>query len=258
MTERAMTAVITGASRGIGLSIAEALCRDGLRLIIVGRNQQTLDATQYNFAKAGISIETFAADVTNEAEVERLVQHAGSTFEHVDVLVNNSGSAASSPFTQTELSAFNSMIESNLTSTFLCMKAFLPGMVRRNFGRIVNVSSIAGKIGFRYTSGYCAAKHAVLGLTRAVALEVARKGVTVNAVCPGWVDTPMTTNTISNIAEKTGWPAERASRFLEEQSPLNRLIAPEEVSATVKFLISPAASAINGQAINVCGGQIFV
>jgi NAD(P)-dependent dehydrogenase (short-subunit alcohol dehydrogenase family) len=258
MTERAITAVITGASRGIGLSIAETLGRDGIHLLIVGRNQERLAAAHQDLFEKGIRTEMFVADVTKEAEVARLLQHATSALASIDVLVNNAGSASSSPFIQTDLAAFNGMIESNLTSTYLCMKSFLPGMLRQNFGRIVNVSSIAGKIGFRYTSGYCAAKHAVLGLTRSVALEVARKGVTVNAVCPGWVDTPMTEHTVENISEKTGWPVERAKHFLEEQSPLNRLISSEEVSATVRFLVSPGASGINGQAINVCGGQIFV
>jgi len=258
MLQSVATAVITGASRGIGLSLAETLGRDGMRLLLVGRNEPRLDAARNSLAINEISVRTFAADLTKEADVERLLQKADSEFERIDVLINNAGSATSNPFVKTDLRSFNEMIESNLISTYLCMKAFLPGMLRHNFGRIVNISSIAGKIGFRYTSGYCAAKHAVLGLTRAVALEVAGKGVTVNAVCPGWVDTPMTDTTIQNIVEKTGWPNERAKGFLEEQSPLNRLISPDEVSAAVRFLISPAASAINGQALNVCGGQIFV
>src|SRR5262249_45663723 len=144
MTERAMTAVITGASRGIGLSIAEALGRDGMRLLIVGRNQDTLAAAHQNLFEKGVRTEICVADVTREAEVTRLLQHATCTLDRIDILVNNAGSASSSPFIQTELTAFNEMIESNLTSTYLCMKSFLPGMLRQNFGRIVNVSSIAG------------------------------------------------------------------------------------------------------------------
>lgn len=251
-----MTTVITGASRGIGLSIAEALGAEGLPLLLVGRHKESLEAAQATLAQKRISAEIFAADVSKEEDVELLLKRSSAVFEKVDVLINNAGSATSNPFVKTTFAAFNEMVESNLTTTYLCMKAFLPGMLNRNFGRIVNIASIAGKIGFRYTAGYCAAKHGVLGLTRSVALEVASKGVTVNAVCPGWVDTPMTDVTVANIAKKAGWPSDRARKFLEEQSPLDRLISPSEVAATVRFLISPAASAINGQAINVCGGQV--
>ena len=251
------TAVITGASRGIGLSIARCLGREGIRLLLVGRTLVSLDAARAELERDGIPADIFSADVSEGAGVQSLQQAALAKLQRVDILVNNAGSALSSPFLKTDLNSWNRMIESNLTSTYLCMQMFLPGMIERRDGRIVNISSIAGKVGFQYTSAYCTAKHAVLGLTRAVALEVAQKGVTVNAVCPGWVATPMTEETIRNIADKTGWSAQRARGFLEEQSPLHRLISPEEVAAAVGFLVSPLASGINGQAINVCGGQTF-
>jgi NAD(P)-dependent dehydrogenase (short-subunit alcohol dehydrogenase family) len=257
MSTLSHTAIITGASRGIGFSIAKAFARDGIRLMIVGRDPVRLAEAQSTLAKEGFSAEVFSADVSLDTGVRALQQAALAKFDRVDILVNSAGSAVSSPFLKTDLQSWNSMIESHLTSTYRCMQAFLPGMLERGYGRIVNIASIAGKIGFQYTSAYCAAKHGVLGLTKAVALEVAQKGVTVNAVCPGWVDTPMTEETIRNISSKTGWPAEKAKTFLEEQSPLHRLISPEEVAATVLFLVSAGASAINGQAINVCGGEVF-
>ena len=257
MQDRPSTAIITGAGRGIGLTIAETLGRAGARVMLVGRNLSSLRDAQSRLSEKGISSEIFTGDVTSEPAVERLRSEVVTKLGHVDVLVNNAGSAVSLPFTKTDLNALNQMIQSNLTSTHLCMRAFLPGMVERNFGRIINVASIAGKIGFQYTSAYCAAKHAVVGLTRAVALEVAQKGITINAVCPGWVDTPMTDETIRNIVSKTGRTAEEARGFLENQSPLHRLISAEEVAAVVAFLVSPQASGINGQAINVCGGEVF-
>ena len=228
-----------------------------MRLLLVARNQQALEQAREQLQREGIQPDIWAADVSKQSHMTGLVAEAERVLKHVDVLVNNAGSATSAPFLETDLDLWNETIEANLTSTYLCTKAFLPGMIERKNGRIINISSVAGKIGFRYTTAYCAAKHAVLGLTKALALEVARTGVTVNAVCPGWVDTPMTDNTIRNITEKTGWIPEKARRFLEEQSPLHRLISPEEVSAAVRFLVSPEASAINGQGVNVCGGQVF-
>jgi len=256
MSNGAVTAVITGASRGIGFAIARRLGQNGVRVLLNGRNVGALDDARLQLANESIEAEVCAADVSVESDVKSLQQAALAKFDHVDILVNNAGASLSSPFIKTDLVAWNQMIASHLTSTYLCMQAFLPGMIDRCFGRIVNIASIAGKIGFQYTSAYCAAKHGVLGLTKAVALEVARKGVTVNAVCPGWVNTPMTEESIRNIAEKTGMPGTKAKSFLEEQSPLHRLIAPEEVAAAVAFLISTEASGVNGQAINVCGGQI--
>lgn len=250
------TAIITGASRGIGFAVARHLGQQGLKLLLVARGPEFLRDAQVQLASERITAEIFAVDVSVEADVKRLHARAVEVLGEVDVLVNNAGTAASLPFIKTDLEHWSQTIQSNLTSVYLCTRAFLPMMLAKNFGRIINIASVAGKVGFRYTTAYCASKHAVLGLTRALALEVAEKGVTVNAVCPGWVDTPMTERTVDNIAGKTGWSKDNARKFLENQSPLQRLIDPEEVANVVGFLISPAAVAVNGQAINVCGGQV--
>ena len=224
--------------------------------MLVARNEEVLRGAGARLSEEGIHCEITGADVRSPSDVERLHSRTVDILGEIDVVVNNAGSAASLPFKKTDLTHWTEIIESNLTSVYLCTRAFLPRMLESKFGRIINVASIAGKIGFPYTTAYCAAKHAVIGLTRSLALEVANAGVTVNAVCPGWVDTPMTTETIENIADKTGWPTSEARGFLENQSPLGRLIAPEEVAETVAFLASPEATAVNGQAINVCGGQV--
>ncbi len=178
-------------------------------------------------------------------------------FGPVDILVNNAGQAVSERFDRLDEAAWQQMIAVNLTGTFHCMQAALPDMLERQWGRIVNVASTAGLVGYAYVSAYCAAKHGVIGLTRALALETAKKGVTVNAVCPGYTDTDIVQEAVANITRKTGMSGEQAKAKLSERNPMGRLIQPDEVAGAVAWLCLPGSAAINGQAIPVDGGEIM-
>ena len=243
------TAVVTGGGSGIGAAVARRLAASGAKVVVVGRRKERLDEV----AKAiGGGARGIPCDVSKPEAVSALASEVGSC----DVLVNNAGIARSAPLAKTDDAMWAEILGANLTGTFLCMRAFLPGMAERGWGRVVNVASIAGKAGMAYTSAYCASKHGVLGLTRAVALECARKGVTVNAVCPGWVDTEMTDFSVANISSKTKMSDAEARAFLAAQSPQNRLMTADEVAALVEYLCSDAAAGITAQAINVDGGQL--
>lgn len=243
------TAVITGGGSGIGAAAARRLAAAGASVVLVGRRKDRLDAVA---KEIGALARTAVCDVASSAAVAALAREVGVC----DVLVNNAGIAKSAPLAKTDDALWNEILAINLTGTFLCTRAFLPGMAERGWGRVVNVASIAGKAGMQYTSAYCASKHGVLGLTRAVALECARKGVTVNAVCPGWVDTEMTDTSVANISGKTKMSAAEARAFLASQSPQNRLMTSEEIAGLIAYLCGPDAAGITGQAINVDGGQL--
>jgi NAD(P)-dependent dehydrogenase (short-subunit alcohol dehydrogenase family) len=240
-------AVITGGGRGIGAAIARRFAAAKMKVVITGRDEAKL---------AEVAKETGArairCDVTDRPAIARLAKEVG----RADVLVNNAGVAPSAPFTRTDDETWDSTIATNLTGTFLCTKAFLPGMLERGWGRVINVASVAGKIGFRYTSAYCASKAGVLGLTRSLALEVSQKGITVNAVCPGWVESEMSEAAISNISTKTKLTREQALRTLADQSPQRRLMTADEVAALVEWLAGDEASSITAQAINLDGGGL--
>lgn len=240
-------AVVTGGGRGIGAAIARALIAAGDTVWVASRSKKELAA----FAKdTGASVHP--VDVADPASVGALANAVG----HVDILVNNAGSAHSAPLARITLDEWNRLFAVNATGTMLCTQAFLPGMVARKQGRVVNIASVAGLSGDRYIAAYAASKHAVIGFTRAVAAEVAASGVTVNAVCPGYVDTAMTTESIARIREKTGKSAEEALAAILEHTPQGRLITPEEVADAVLWLCGEGARGINGQAIVVDGGNL--
>jgi NAD(P)-dependent dehydrogenase (short-subunit alcohol dehydrogenase family) len=243
-------AVVTGASRGIGLAVARALLAQGARVTLMARDAAALEA-----AAAGLGGATAwrTMDVTDPAAVAQAFAQAGA----VDILVNNAGQAASAPFGRTDDALWQRMLDVNLTGAYHCIQAALPGMVDAGWGRIVNVASTAGLTGYRYVAAYCAAKHGLVGLTRALALEVAGRGVTVNAVCPGYTETDIVADAVANIVRTTGRSEEQARAGLAAANPQGRLVRPGEVAHAVAWLCMPGAAAMNGQAIAVAGGEVM-
>ncbi|WP_322404917.1 SDR family NAD(P)-dependent oxidoreductase [Massilia luteola] len=243
-------AVVTGASRGIGLAIARALLAQGARVTLMARDAAALEAAAAGLA-GGTAWQTL--DVTDAAGVAQAFARAGA----VDILVNNAGQAASAPFGRTDDALWQRMLDVNLTGAYHCIQAALPGMVDGGWGRIVNVASTAGLTGYRYVAAYCAAKHGLVGLTRALALEVAQRGVTVNAVCPGYTETDIVADAVANIVRTTGRSAEQARAGLAAVNPQGRLVQPDDVAHAVAWLCMPGAAAMNGQAIAVAGGEVM-
>jgi 3-hydroxybutyrate dehydrogenase len=241
-------ALVSGAGSGIGTAIAAALAAEGARLTFAGRDVARLDRAA---AQIGVRADTVVCDVTDEAAVERLATRAGE----VDLLVNNVGAVESEPLARTSLELWRRMLEVNATGAFLLCRAFAPGMVARRGGRIVNVASTAGERGYGYVSAYCAGKHALVGLTRALALELIRDAVTVNAVCPGYTETPMLERAVERIVALTGRDADAARQALLADNPLGRFVRPEEVASAVAWLCAPAQAAVTGTTITI-GGEV--
>ena len=178
-------------------------------------------------------------------------------FPRIDILVNNAGQAESAPFSRTDIALWNRMLAVNLTGTYLCAREALPAMLKQDYGRLVSVASTAGLIGYAYVSAYCAAKHGVVGLMRALALEAAKTAVTVNAVCPGYTETDMVRNSVANIIAKTGKSEAEARSALTSHNPQGRLVQPDEVANAVIWLCLPGSEAITGQAISIAGGEVM-
>jgi len=252
-----MRAVVTGASRGIGRAIALAFADAGADAALVARGREGLDAVAREVEARGRRAIPLSCDVTDACAVAAMAVEALLRLDGVEILVNNAGASGAHKLIAHPDELWRAMIAANLTSTYLVTKAFLPAFVERRFGRIVNVASTAAKTGTRYTAAYTAAKHGVLGLTRAAAAELAASGVTVNAVCPGFADTPMTQSSIANIVARTGMGHDAARAALEATSPQHRLIDPSEVAAAVVFFAARASGGITGQAINVDGGAVL-
>jgi 3-hydroxybutyrate dehydrogenase len=238
-------AVVTGGGSGVGAAIARALAGAGAEVWISGRREGPLAQMA-----AGAGLHHVVADVTDEASVRRLFETVGPA----DIVVANAGAAASSPVRRTSLADWNAMLSVNLTGTFL---TFREGLVRmpKGRGRLIAIASIMSLRGDPYVAAYAAAKHGVLGLVRSLAKETARDGITVNALCPGYIDTPMTDRTIANIVEKTGMSEAEARARIEATNPMNRLVRPEEVAAAVLWLASDAAAMVTGQGIAISGGE---
>lgn len=250
-------AAVTGAGSGIGAASATALARVGARVTLLGRRGERLDAQVRAISEQGGSAAAQILDVTDAAAVPAAFEAAAKRFGTVDILVNNAGDAESAPFGKTSLELFERMLHVNLTGAFVCTQAVLPAMLRTKRGRIVNIASTAGIKGYPYVAAYCAAKHGLVGLTRSLALETARTGVTVNAVCPGYTETELVDQAVARIADKTGRSADAARAELAATSPMGRLMTPEEVAATVLYLCLPSSTAITGQAIVVAGGEVM-
>ena len=253
-------ALVTGGGRGIGAAIARRLLEEGASVTLVGRDCTVLDAAMQALellAADGAALGAAAADITDADEVAAAFARATSERGPITLLVNNAGQAHSAPFGKTDLALWQRMLDVNLTGTFLCTQAALPAMLEQGWGRIVNVASTAGLIGYGYVSAYCAAKHGVIGLTRALALELAPKGITVNAVCPGYTETDIVRDAVANIVGKTGRTEEQARAELAARNPQRRLVQPDEVADAVAWLCRPSASAITGQAVPVAGGEVM-
>jgi NAD(P)-dependent dehydrogenase (short-subunit alcohol dehydrogenase family) len=248
--------LVTGAGTGIGGAIAAACAKAGARLSLAGRRRDPLTAVQTSLGAAPSQV-VADFDVTDEDKVRAGVAAARGQFGPIDILVNNAGGAPSAPFVKTELKAWDAALAVNLTGTFLVTKEVVPDMIAKRAGRVINIASTAGLIGYAYVSAYVAAKHGVVGLTRGLALEFARAGITVNAVCPGYTETPFLEQAVDNIAVKTKRSRDDARAVLTASNPQGRLVTPGEVADAVLWLASPGAHSITGQAIVVAGGEVM-
>jgi NAD(P)-dependent dehydrogenase (short-subunit alcohol dehydrogenase family) len=242
---------VTGAGRGVGRAIACRFAADGYAVAITGRSHTHVREAAADLEGTGVEALALICDVTARDDVARAVALTEQRLGPIDVLVNNAGIAESAPFVATDDDIWDRTLAVNLTGTYNCMRAIVPGMFERRHGRIINIASMAARVGFPYTAAYVASKHGVLGLTRAVALEAENRGVTVNAICPGWVDTEMTDRAVRRIAERTGRPDAEARQMLERMNPQQRLITPDEVAAVAAYLASPAAASVNGQDVDI-------
>lgn len=250
--------LVTGASRGIGWAIAQAFALRGARLSLAGRDAALLEQRRAALSTFGGPDHTaFSADLTDADAAGSMVRHAVAAHGPVDILVNNAGYGASQPFAKMTAEHWNQMLAVNLSSVFHVTRAAIDDMLPRKSGRIVNVASTAGLTGYAYVAAYVAAKHGVVGLTRALAREYATAGITVNAVCPGYVDTDMTAGTIDTIVKKTGRSADEARAELAKGNPQGRLIQPEEVADAVLWLAGINAASVTGQCIAVAGGEVM-
>lgn len=243
-------AVVTGGGRGIGACVAERLSEQGARVTLMGRRLEPLSEKARTLADA----RAVQIDVCDPASVVTAFQQAHETAGAVDILVNNAGAALAAPLQRTTDRQWKDMLDVNLTGTFLCCREVVDGMRQQNWGRIINIASIAGLAGAPYITAYCAAKHGVVGLTRALALELARAAVTVNAICPGYTNTEMLEQSVLNIMEKTGMDRTAAEEQLLVKNPQHRFIEPEEVAATACWLCLPGSESVNGETITLNGG----
>jgi len=250
-------ALVTGAGKGIGEAIAYALAGMGLRVAVAARTQADVERVAETIQARGGEALAVVCDVTQPDSIARAVAEIQCELGPITVLVNNAGVAQSHKFLGHDDALWHRMLDVNLNSVYYVTKAVAPMMVEARWGRIINIASIASKVGGKYIAAYTAAKHGVLGLTRALALELVNDNITVNAICPGYVDTPLTEGGVANIIAKTKMSEAEARATLEKISPQNRLITPEEVAAVAVMLVGDQARGITGQAINVDGGTVM-
>lgn len=247
-------ALVTGGGRGIGRAIAHTFASHGARIAVAARTAEQVQQVAAEIGNGAIAV---VCDVSDPESVTRMFEETRERLGDVDILVNSAGIAESATLVTTSDDLWQRHLAINLSGTFYCTRAALPAMLEKKWGRVINIASIAGKTGAPYIAAYSASKHGVMGLTRSVALEVAAAGITVNAICPGYVDTEMVTRGIERITTRTGRSAEEALDSLKKMSPQNRLATAEEVAAVALLLASDEGRGINGQGINVDGGSVF-
>ncbi len=250
-------ALVTGAGRGIGHAAAVALAEAGANVAVSSRTQAELEQTAAKIEGFGCRALPIVCDVTDAEQVVRMADEAAQGLGSIDILVNSAGAAGSHKFLGHPDELWERMLAINLTSMYQVCKAVVPQMVEHKWGRIINIASVAAKTGLNYAAAYVASKHGVLGLTRALAVELNRFNITVNALCPGYVDTPMTEATIVDSAKRSGRSAEEVRQIIEASNPQGRLIEPEEVASVVVFLADDSARSITSQAINIEGGAVL-
>jgi 3-hydroxybutyrate dehydrogenase len=250
------TALITGGGRGVGAAVAARLAAAGATVIVAARTTEQIEAVASRLREQGHVAHAETCDFGDPASVEQLTTKAQARFGRIDILINNAGAALASALHKTTLEDWNRLFAVNVTSAFLCLKAVLPGMIERRWGRVVNVASIAGLRGDRYIAAYAASKHALVGLTTSAAAEAAPHGVTVNAVCPGYLATEMTRDSIARIVRATGRTEEQALDAILATTPQKRLIEADEVAAAIAYLCDEAARGVNGESLVVDGGEL--
>lgn len=256
MDLKGKTVLITGASQGIGAECARHFARAGAGVALVARSLDKLERLRDALREGGARAVAIQGDVTKSVEVEAAIGRTRAAIGPVDILIANAGIAESSSFVKTSDELWDRTLATNLNGTFYAMRGVLPDMIERGWGRIICIASDAGRVGFPYTAAYCASKHGVVGLMRALAQEVARKGITVNAICPGFVDTPMAEAAVERIERRTDRSAADARAYLESLSPQGRIFEAEEVAAMAIFLASEEARGVHGQAIPLDGGAV--
>ncbi len=268
-TNRPLTgrhALVTGGNRGIGAAIAAMLVDEGASVTITARNRDTLESKAAALrgrthapdrAPDSTKVCAIVLDVTDADAIASVFAQASADLGPIDILVNNAGAADSAPFKHLDRAHWDRILAVNLTSVYECCRAALPTMLENKYGRIINIASTAGLRGYAYVAAYAAAKHGVIGLTRSLALETARRGVTVNAICPGYTETDMAAQAIATIQQKTGRSAEEARDELARFNPQGRLVTTEEVAAAARWMCLPGSDAITGQSIAVAGGEIM-
>ena len=241
-------ALVTGGGRGIGAAIARVLATAGARVVVCGRTKPELDAVAREIGGVALRL-----DLTDRKQTDDMIASVG----HVDVLVNNAGVAESAALDRTTDEIWDRILELDVTAPFRVIRALVPSMIAAKWGRVINIASNAGVSGYGYSTAYCAAKHAMVGMTRALAIDLARTGVTINALCPGWVDTQMADEAVTRIAAKTGRSQDEARTTLASMSPQRRMITPDEVAHAAVMLCGEGARGIHGQTIVIDGGAVL-